>query len=114
MDNTYVMELVIGNYSPAINRLGFSTYEKAKEQLDLISPKVGIKFKNDPDWTKHTIISDDGELVVAVEQVQSVRIIDWNKFLKLMEFQTQNKILKEAPQLAGLDSNVKNVESKSE
>lgn len=76
-DNTFYLEVEIGEYHPSIFRFAFATKEAAMAQMELLEPNVGLgKFRNDPERNRHRIVGEDGEAVVVVEHVRLVRVLD--------------------------------------
>ncbi len=89
MENTWFLEVEIGDYQPTTQRFTYLSYEAAKAQLDLIEPKLlgaELKYKNDPDAVKHRIVSEDGDAIVMLHLVRSVRAIDRSRFQELSEY----------------------------
>lgn len=90
---TYLIEITIGDHTPIIHRLPFSSYERAEAQIKLLEPKIGLgKFQNDDDSKRHTIKADDGEMVVVLEKITSVRLVDRKKFDNLTKYALDHDI----------------------
>jgi hypothetical protein len=80
MVTTFYLEIVTGKYTPISHRLTFGTQEAALEQLESLAPKIGTRRYNDPDNSSHRLISLDGEMVIATEEIVSARVVDQDAF----------------------------------
>lgn len=79
--NCYLMEVTIGTVSFNIHKLTFSSMDDARAQLDAIEKKIGERYgSNDPENNRHRIVSADGDLIVNMRDVSSVRIVDLAAF----------------------------------
>ena len=68
--------LEIGFYA-SIQRAFYTTKEAADEQLALLKPKIGHHYYGNKDGEPHhTIACPEGDIVVSIEKVESVRVID--------------------------------------
>lgn len=82
MTEAWMMEITLGHNdglfttTGTTQRLTFATKEAAYEQLRLIEPKIGLRKQNDPDKIRHTVISDDGELILDASGIQAARVVD--------------------------------------
>ncbi len=72
-----MFSLEIGCHA-TIHRVLFPTIEEAQAQLDLIQPKIGQHFygKDGELEHSHTIKSPAGDVVVAIDKVEVVRVLD--------------------------------------
>jgi len=79
-ETNYQMELVL---ETGMHIFTFATLAGALVQLDLIEPKIGHKFSNDPDQRRHRITADDGAMVVDMSAVKAARVLDCEAFRAL-------------------------------
>lgn len=71
-------------------RLPFATVDDANAQLELIEPKIGARFSNDPEKARHRILSGDGSIVVSINEILSARVIDQRMFRELTAWDNEN------------------------
>jgi hypothetical protein len=86
-ENTFYLEVDVGEYHPTQYRFAFATKDAALAQMAILEPKVGLgKFRNDPDNNRHRIVSDDGEAVLVAEHIRLVRVLDVAAFSALSTY----------------------------
>lgn len=86
-ENTFYLEVEVGEYHPSVFRFAFATKEAAMAQMELLEPNIGLgKFRNDPDKNRHRIVGEDGEAIVVVEHVRFVRVVDSAAFKALSTY----------------------------
>lgn len=86
MDNTYYLEVATGQYATVTQYLAFNSLADALAQLELLTPKMGERFHNDPDRKTHTVVSACGQTAFVCEHILSARAIDHAEFEKLSTF----------------------------
>lgn len=89
MENSWFLEIESGEWNPTTLRFTYLSYDAAQRELKAIEPKLiggELKFKNDPEATRHHVFSEDGEAVIVLSHVRSVRVINYARFRELSSY----------------------------
>lgn len=79
---TIILEVHVGKYGATTHRLPYTSKRAATKALRAIESKMGQRFSNDPEKSRHRVSCRTGDATFLMEEVVTVRVLDTEDYRK--------------------------------